>query len=195
MLTDKIIEDMNSHFRSLSQKAIQISREELAYSIAQQITYYERLALLRLMGGKGYMVDYYTRSCSETDSRLMDAVRIHNALSYGIEMPMLFKSSKINLNPTLKIIKSGIPLRALDIMGCGGFLLTNFQPELSEYFNDDVDIVMYRSLEEATDKAEYYLSHDNERIGIARRGYEKVKSKFRYEDRIKEMIRMAKLEG
>ena len=195
MLTDKIIEDMNCHFRSLSQSAIQITREELVYSIAQQITYYERVSLLRLISSKGYSVDFYTKDCSETDSQLLKEVRIHNALSYGIEMPILFKSSKINLNPTLKILKSGIPLRALDIMGCGGFLLTNFQPEISDYFKDGEDVATYKSMDEALDKTSYYLEHENERKKIAQSGYEIVKKKFRYEDRIQEMLRIAGLEG
>ena len=45
-------------------------------------------------------------------------------------MPKIFKCSKINLNMTLRSIKSGIPQRAFDIMGCGGFLMSNYQPEL-----------------------------------------------------------------
>ena len=194
MLTDKIIEDMNSHFLSLSQSAIQITREELAYSIAQQITYYERISLMRLIRSRGYSVDLYTRALSETDSQLLKGITVHGALSYGIEMPRLFKSSKINLNATLKILKSGIPLRALDIMGCGGFLLTNYQPEIEEYFRDGTDVAMYMSMEEAVDKTSYYLAHEDERIRIAQSGYEIVKNKFRYEDRINEMFRIAGLQ-
>jgi spore maturation protein CgeB len=194
MLTDKILEDMNNHFRSLSPDAIQLTREELAYSVAQQITYYERVSLLRLIRSRGCSVDLYTKSASESDLLLLKDIRVHGELSYGIDMPILFKSSKINLNVTLKILKSGIPLRALDIMGCGGFLLTNFQQEISEYFTDGKDVVMYKSLEEAVDKACYYLDHDNERKIIAQNGYKKVREKFRYEDRIREMFVIAGVE-
>ena len=194
MLTDKILADMNNHFRSLSPDAIQLTREELAYSIAQQITYCERITLMRLIRSKGYSLDLYTRALSETDSQLLKGITVHGTLSYGVEMPGLFKSSKINLNVTLKILKSGIPLRALDIMGCGGFLLTNYQPEIEEYFKDGTDVAVYRSMEEAVDKAVYYLAHEDARIRIAQSGYEIVKNKFRYEDRINEMFRIAGLE-
>ena len=194
MLTDKILADMNNHFRSLSPDAIQLTREELAYSIAQQITYCERITLMRLIRSKGYSLDLYTRTLSETDSQLLKGITVHGTLSYGVEMPGLFKSSKINLNVTLKILKSGIPLRALDIMGCGGFLLTNYQPEIEEYFKDGTDVAVYRSMEEAVDKAVYYLAHEDARIQIAQSGYEIVKNKFRYEDRINEMFRIAGLE-
>jgi spore maturation protein CgeB len=48
------------------------------------------------------------------------------AIDYYIDMPSVFGCSKINLNITLHSIKSGIPLRCMDIMGAGGFLLSNF---------------------------------------------------------------------
>lgn len=194
MLTDKILADMNNHFRSLSPNAIQLTREELAYSIAQQITYYERISLLRLIRGKGYSVDLYTKSVSDPNLQLLKDIRVHGGLSYGTDMPILFKSSKINLNVTLKILKSGIPLRALDIMGCGGFLLTNFQQEISEYFTDGKDVVMYKSMEEAVDKAGYYLAHDDERRIIAQNGYKIVSKEFRFEDRIRKMFVTAGVE-
>ena len=56
------------------------------------------------------------------------------------ELPCVFRYSKLNLNPTLKSIQSGIPLRALDIMGAKGVLLSNFQPELVEYFEDGLHL-------------------------------------------------------
>ena len=85
-------------------------------------------------------------------------------------------------------------MRALDIMGCGGFLLTNLQPEISEYFKDGKDVVMYKSLEEAVDKACYYLAHDDERKNIARNGYKVVSDGFRFEDRIHNMFVLAGME-
>ena len=195
MLTDGIIEAINAHFRSLGPDTIQITKDQLAYSIAQQITYMERLSLLKLLSSTGCRVDLYSNPLSDAETELLDKVNIHGRVSYDKEMPALFRSSRINLNPTLKIIQSGIPLRALDIMGCGGFLLTNFQPEVSEYFENGSEVVMYKSLEEAADKAKYYLSHEDERSKIAQGGYEKVRRDFRYEDRILEMFRIAGLQN
>ena len=51
-------------------------------------------------------------------------------------MPLVFQNSKINLNITLRSIKNGIPLRAIDIMGAGGFLLTNYQNDFGLHFTD-----------------------------------------------------------
>lgn len=68
-------------------------------------------------------------------------------VSYTAEMPDVFYRSKINLNLTLRSITSGIPLRA-DILGCGGFLLSNYQPELCEYFTPDVDFVYFNDMDD-----------------------------------------------
>ena len=56
------------------------------------------------------------------------------------------------LNLTLRSITSGIPLRALDILGCGGFLLSNYQPELCEYFTPDVDFVYFNDMDDLEQK-------------------------------------------
>ena len=116
--------------------------------------------------------------------------KIHSMgpVKYLDEMPCVFRCSKLNLNPTLKSIQSGIPLRALDIMGAGGVLLSNFQPELAEYFEDGQDLILYSSMEEAVDKASYYLQHDELRKILAENGYRKVKEFFTYPDRIQKML-------
>lgn len=46
-----------------------------------------------------------------------------------------------------KSIKTGIPLRLFDIMGAGGFLITNYQSEITQYFDIDKELVVYDSME------------------------------------------------
>ena len=95
-------------------------------------------------------------------------------IEYYQEMTFVFANSKINLNITLRSIQSGIPLRAMDIMGAGGFLLTNFQEDFLDDFIPNEDFVYYESEDDLNFKIEYYLSHDKERIEIAQNGYQKV---------------------
>ena len=103
-------------------------------------------------------------------------------------MPYIFKCSKINLNISLKTIKTGIPQRIFDIMAVGGFVVSNYQPDISEYFVPGEDIVVYDSIEDLISKIEYYLGHDEERRIIAKNGYEKVKKYHSYEQRLKELL-------
>lgn len=144
----------------------------------------ERIRTLNTLA-QYFPVDLYTRS----DVSPLQNVRTHGGIQTLTEMPKVFHLSKINLNMTIKPIQTGLPLRIFDIMGCGGFLMTNYQEELTDHFEIGVDLEAYGSLEELVDKCAYYLEHEDERVQIARNGYEKVKKNHSYLHRIKEMIR------
>lgn len=62
----------------------------------------------------------------------------------------------------------------MDIMGAGGFVLSSYCAETAELFEEDKEIVMFKTPEELIEKTDYYLAHDAEREQIARAGYEKV---------------------
>lgn len=103
-------------------------------------------------------------------------------------MPKVFRMSKINLNFTIPNIKSGIPLRIWDVLGCGGFLLTNYQAEIPYYFKEGEDLVCFDSLEDLCEKVGYYLEHEEERKRIAWNGYRKVREKHSYIERIRTIL-------
>lgn len=107
------------------------------------------------------------------------------------EMPLVFANSKINLNMTCDSIKSGIPQRIWDIMGCRGFVLTNYQPEIDEYFEIGKDIEVFHDMDELKEKLAYYLVHEDERIQIANRGYEKVKKEHTFINRMADILYIA----
>ena len=150
----------------------------------RQVTALERQEILKLLG-KRYEVHLYTNEYRVQ----IPGVKNHGPVEYYREMPVVFQNSKISLNITLRSIKTGIPLRALDIMGSGGFLLTNYQTELSEFFEPDVDFVYYSDYEDLQEKADYYLTHEKEREEIAANGCQKVRREHIYNKRIKEMER------
>ncbi|MBR4515119.1 MAG: glycosyltransferase family 1 protein [Lachnospiraceae bacterium] len=77
-------------------------------------------------------------------------------------------------------------------MGMGGFLLSNYQPELDEFFVDGEDLVLYTSTHDLINKVEYYLSHEEERTAIALNGQQKVFSLFSIEHQLLEMFRLFK---
>lgn len=108
-------------------------------------------------------------------------------IDYATEMPFVFRQSKVNINITLRSITTGIPLRALDIMACGGFLLSNYQKELAEYFVEDKECVFFYDLEDMVLKTDYYLKHEAERIKIVAAGHKKVKSEFSLKGQLRKM--------
>ena len=135
---------------------------------------------------KHFRVALYTRS----DASRLEGVDCRGGVNTLTEMPKVFHVSKINLNITMRPIETGLSLRVWDILGCGGFLLTNYQAEIPEFFEIGKDLETYESMEELEQKVQYYLTHEDERVEIAIRGYEKVAMHHTYELRIAEMIRM-----
>lgn len=133
-----------------------------------------------------FSVTLYTRS----DTSRLPSVHSKGGVSTLTEMPKVFQASKISLNMTMRPIETGLSLRVWDILGCGGFLLTNYQAEIPDYFEIGRDLETYESLEELEEKVHYYLSHEEERVEIAINGYEKVANYHTYETRLAQMIKV-----
>ena len=123
-----------------------------------------------------------------SDSGRSAGLYIHPGVNTLTEMPKVFNLSKINLNITMRPIETGLPLRCFDILGCGGFLMTNYQEELNDMFVIGQDLEAYSSPEELIDKCAYYLSHEDKRAAIARNGYEKVRTAHTYFHRLRDML-------
>lgn len=100
--------------------------------------------------------------------------------TYSDMMPCVFNASKINLNISLRSIHSGVPLRIMDIMASGGFVLSNYQPEIEEMFETDSEIVTYSCFEECEEKVKFYLKNNSIRERIAISGYERIKKNYSY---------------
>lgn len=133
--------------------------------------------------------DFKIFTGSDTENLPELAPYNYGMVDYQTQMPLVFAGSKINLNISLRSIHSGIPLRVLDIMACGGFVLSNWQPEISEYFEEGAEIVTFDSLEDCLDKIEYYLIHEEERRQIASNGQRKVQERFSYQIGLEKLFR------
>lgn len=145
----------------------------------------ERIRTLNRLA-KRFSVTLYTNS----DVSPLSGVDCRRGISTLHEMPKVFHASKINLNMTMRPIETGLSLRIWDVLGCGGFLLTNYQAEIPDYFEIGKDLETYESMEELEQKVQYYLAHEEERLEIAINGYEKVAGFHTYEARLAEMIRI-----
>ncbi len=159
-----------------------IAQHIISVKVAEQ----ERLRYLKALS-EHFNVDLYTGS----DTYSMPLIHNRGFAKTNTEMPIIFHQSKINLNLTAKSIRSGLSLRIFDVLGCEGFLITNYQAELPEHFNICEDLEAYTSLDDLMGKCEYYLSHDKERREIAHNGFEKVKKYHTYDIRLTQMLEIA----
>ncbi|WP_248405468.1 glycosyltransferase family protein [Butyrivibrio fibrisolvens] len=143
--------------------------------LRKKVTVNERRNILTKMGQRFNTVLY-----TMPGARPIEGVCNLGVADYYNQMPRVFRRSKINLNITLRSILSGVPLRVLDIMAAGGFVITDYHQEIAEYFIDGEDLVMAYTPEDMIEKTAYYLKHDIERQEIARRGQQKVFENFSY---------------
>ncbi|HHT9135737.1 MAG TPA: glycosyltransferase [Candidatus Wunengus sp. YC60] len=92
------------------------------------------------------------------------------------QMVRLFSRSKINLNlsNSSTLIGQQIKGRNFEIPGTRSFLLTSNAENLSEYYEDGKEIVIFHSAEEFVEKAKYYLKNEDERNTIATNGYKRT---------------------
>lgn len=183
LVTEDLLEKMNEIYKEIASDGFQVGRRELEYLLAQEVTGRERYLVLALLSGR-FPVDVYTK---DVDNRL-ENVTFCGYADYNTQMPAIFANSKINLNISLKTIRTGIPLRVIDIMGCGGFVISNYQQELAEYLRIGEECEIYENLEDLVLKADFYLRNDALREQIARAGFEKVKRVFNFADRVKKII-------
>ncbi len=186
-LTDKVIEDV----RSSSENFYQMKTENFLtdriilgqYYIGNHISALERERLIPYIA-EHFPIDVYTRS--RTDS--IKKANLKGGCETLTEMPVIFHESRINLNPTSKAIRLGVPLRVFDIFACGGFVLSNYQTELCELFVPGEDFVYYESIEQVPELIYHYLNHESERKEIAHNGYEKVKEYYSYDIRLNRLL-------
>ena len=185
LLGEDILEEMQKAYPTDPNSESAMTPEAIYadYVLSRQVTAIERKQILQLLG-LSHQVYLYTYD----QNVRIPGVDNKGKIDYYHDMPYVFMNTKINLNITLRSIKTGIPLRALDIMGSGGFLLTNYQEEMFEYFEADKDFVYYTDHNDLKDKVTYYLEHDQERQEIARSGCEKVRKYHNLRSRMEEML-------
>ena len=157
---------------------------EIMY-LVRKLANIERICVLNMLA------EYFNVTChtyqDDGTKRLKD-VRVLPPLAYGEALSTVYVGSKINLNISLKGIEGGTPKRIMDILGVGGFALTNYCEETAELFEEDKEIVMFKTPEELVEKADYYLKHEKERKQIAAAGQKKVLENYTYERQLRELM-------
>lgn len=143
------------------------------YFLARRLTSIERIKYLSALGkafSKRYDLKLYTLSPSSS----IPGFSVMGVAGYDTDMIHIFRESKININISLRSITNGIPLRCMDILASGGFLLSNYQNDLEREYVAGEDYVWFENEEDLVSKVDHYLSHEDERKRIAESGLRKT---------------------
>lgn len=183
LITDELLLKMNEDYSKTLTDGFQMGRKELEFMLACETTGRERYLALSLLSGH-FQLDLYS---TDQDERLKK-VKYQGYADYYGKMPLVFAQSRINLNISLKTIRTGIPLRVIDIMGCQGFVMTNYQEEIAEHFSIGEECVVYENLEDLYQKCTYYIEHGDECERIAAAGFDRIKRDFTFQERLQKML-------
>lgn len=185
LLTEPVLSDMQKA-RAYTHQPDGVETPAYVYAnyfIARKLAEIERTRLLSAVS-EHHTLKLYTHNPTP---QLPKAYNM-GPIDYYDVMPYVFHCSKINLNISLRSIRSGIPLRAFDIIGCGGFLLSNYQADFADCFVAGEDFDFYEDENDLLNKLDYYLSHDSIRAEIAANGQRKLTEQHTFLHRIRQML-------
>ncbi len=155
--------------------------------ISDEISCRERLQTINALADN-FEMTMFTGDGYECKERLSNKVNLQQRVSYGEEMPKVFNLSGINLNVTKRSIESGVPLRVFDILGAGGFAMTDEGEEIRELFEVGKELDVYSCIEELLEKTAFYLQNDRLRQQIAVNGYQRIKRDYTYPKALERML-------
>ena len=184
-LVDEFVKNYDGYYLAGEEDLLTKKRTLAQFYTANKITAMERVDTFKYLSEK-FEVDIYTAS----DTKEIPKLKNHGTIMTHTQMPIVFNKSTINLNPTSKPIRSGIPLRIFDLLACEGFVLCNYQSDLLNEFLQGEELDVYSSIEELEEKIRYYLSHTDVCREIAHNGYEKVSKRHTYPLRLEQMFRL-----
>ncbi|MBS5363093.1 CgeB family protein [Butyribacter intestini] len=184
-LVDEFVKNYDGYYLAGEEDLLTKKRTLAQFYIGNKITAMERVDTFKYLSEK-FEVDIYTAS----DTKEIPKLENHGTIMTHTKMPIVFNKSTINLNPTSKPIRSGIPLRIFDLLACEGFVLCNYQSDLLNEFLPGEELDIYSSIEELEEKIRYYLSHTDVCREIAHNGYENVSKHHTYPLRLEQMFRL-----
>jgi spore maturation protein CgeB len=112
---------------------------------------------------------------------------------FGYEFTRVIQSSKINLCFLRKENRDLETTRSVEIPACGGFMLAERTTEHIELFTEGIHAVYFNDINELAEKVNYYLNSEEERVGIARQGYDRCRElKLGYESQMWSIIEYCK---
>ncbi len=119
--------------------------------------------------------------------------KYHSGEKWGLEMYSTLQRSLISLNRHISTSNNyANNMRLFEATGMGSLLLTDHKDNLNEMFEIDKEIITYKSKEEASDKAFYYLRNQDILKKIALAGQKRTLKDHTYEKRMEELSNILK---
>ncbi len=109
------------------------------------------------------------------------------AVGYFDDLPKYYRDTAVNLNTTSLQMEYAVNQRVFDCPAAGGFLLTDAQPDLAEFFDPKTEVATYESVEELPDAVAHYLEHPKERLEIILRAQRRITAHHTHAHRLQSL--------
>ena len=117
-------------------------------------------------------------------------IRSKDTFVEGREASKIYSAASIGLNiHSDQTHQAGLNCRAFELPASGTFQLTDYVEGMEELLLPGKEVAVYRSPEEALERATYYLKRPEERAEILRRGRERALREHTYLHRMRSLLK------
>lgn len=117
------------------------------------------------------------------------ALEKYHGETWGSDMYNIFFNSKITLNRHIDVAEDHANnMRLYESTGVGTMLITDYKSDLNKLFIPGKEVETYKTKEELIKKVQYYLTHEKERLKIAKAGQKRTLRDHTYKKRMEELI-------
>ncbi len=113
--------------------------------------------------------------------------RCFGDVGYFDALAPFYRSTAINVNSTSIQMATSVNQRVFDCPAAGGFLITDAQKDLEEFFDVGDECVTYRSLDELTELVRRYECDAHERAHIVAKAQARIFGQHTHAQRLKDL--------
>jgi len=115
-------------------------------------------------------------------------VQYRGLAEQGHELTCVYSGADVHVDVNRIYQPEAIPMRVINVMACGGFLIAEHSESIQELFEVGKEIETYRTIDELETKVAHFLEHPGEAQEIARRGLEAVRERHTMRQRAARLL-------
>lgn len=116
---------------------------------------------------------------------LQSLSNVQGPVGYFDDLASFYRNTAVNVNSTSLQMRYAVNQRVFDCPAAGGFLITDNQSDLMDFFDVDREVVLYQTLDDLKEKAEYYLARPEARKEIVQRAQARIAAHHTHAHRLK----------
>ncbi len=116
-----------------------------------------------------------------------NGITVHPSVDYRTGLASVYRDITININSTSCQMRSAVNQRVFDIPACGGFVITDNQPDVFKLFDKD-EVVVYNAIDELKDLISHYRTHESDRKNISNKARTRILDEHTVSKRLETII-------